>query len=230
MNTDDTLLILKQYPLFEKLSHGDYKKLSVSDNYKEAKQGDFIYFEAFQHNHIYFIKTGHIRLGYLDDAGQRITKDVLGPGDFFGQLTLEKTDLNGEFAQAFKSNVSLCSFTVDHFNDLLNSRPDMAVSYSKLIGLRMRRFENRLIDILHKDVKDRLVSFLRQLLKDTKNPKVISEFKIRIPNYLTHEEIAHLIGTSRQTVTALFNDFRDSGVCIYSRREIIFSNIEKLAG
>jgi CRP/FNR family transcriptional regulator, cyclic AMP receptor protein len=230
MNTDDTILILKQYPLFEKLSHGDYKKLAVSENYKEAKQGDFIYFEAFQHNHIYFIKTGHIRLGYLDEAGERITKDVLGPGDFFGQLTLEKSDLNGEFAQAFKSNVSLCSFTVDHFNELLNSRPELAVSYSKLIGLRMRRFENRLIDILHKDVRDRLISFLRQLLKDTKNPKLTGEYQVRIPNYLTHEEIAHLIGTSRQTVTALFNDFRDAGVCVYSRREITFSNLEKLVG
>jgi CRP/FNR family transcriptional regulator, cyclic AMP receptor protein len=228
MNRPDTLLILKQYPLFERLSHGEYKKLSVSDNYKEAKQGEFIYFEAFQHNSIYFLKTGHIRLGYLNESGERITKDILGPGDFFGQVTLEKSNLNGEFAQAFKSNISLCSFTVDHFNELLNSRPDMAVSYSKLIGLRMRRFENRLINILHKDVKERLVFFLRQLLQDAKNPQVIGEFKIRIPNYLTHEEIAHLIGTSRQTVTALFNDFRDSGVCIYSRREIIFSNVQKL--
>ncbi len=90
MNSSDTLLILKQYPLFEKLSDGEYKKLSVSDNYKEAKQGEFIYFEAFQHNNIYFLKTGHIRLGFLDDSGDRITKDVLGPGDFFGQVTLEK--------------------------------------------------------------------------------------------------------------------------------------------
>ncbi len=92
----------------------------------------------------------------------------------------------------------------------------------------MRRFENRLINILHKEVRDRLISFLKQLLQDTKNPKDIGDSKIRIPNYLTHEEIAHLIGTSRQTVTALFNDFRDSGVCIYSRREIIFSNVQKL--
>ncbi len=228
MNPLDTLLILKQYPLFEKLSHGEYKQLSVSDNFKEAKQGDFIYFEAFQHNQIYFIKTGYIRLGYLDESGERITKDIIGPGDFFGQITLEKTDLNGEFAQAVKSKVSLCSFTIDHFNELLNSRPDMAVSYSKLIGLRMKRFENRLVNILHKDVKARLIFFLKQLLQDAKNPKVINESTIHIPNYLTHEEIAHLIGTSRQTVTTLFNDFRDSGVCIYSRREIIFSNVQNL--
>jgi len=228
MEKPDSLLILKQYPLFEKLSQGEYKELSVSDNFKEAKQGEFIYFEAFQHNQIYFIKTGHIRLGYLDDNGNRITKDILGPGDFFGQITLEKTNLNGEFAQAFKANVSLCSFTIDHFNKLLNSRPDIAVKYSKLIGLRMKRFENRMINILHKDVKERLIAFLRQLLLDATKPRITSENQVFIPNYLTHEEIAHLIGTSRQTVTTLFNDLEEAGICIYSRKEIAFNNVDKI--
>jgi len=228
MDSSASLLILKQYPLFEKLSHVEYKELSITDNFKEAKPGEFIYFEAFQHNQIYFIKEGHIRMGYLDDAGTRITKDILGPGDFFGQITLERTNLNGEFAQAFKSSVSLCSFTIDHFNNLLNNRPDMTVKYSKLIGLRMKRFENRLINILHKDVKSRLIAFLQQLLHDAVKPRIISEFQVFIPNYLTHEEIAHLIGTSRQTVTTLFNELEEGGICIYSRKEIKFSNVEKI--
>ncbi len=226
MERTDSLLILRKYPLFEKLSHGEYKELSVSDNYKEAKQGEFIYFEAYQHNMIYFIKTGRIRLGYLDDAGERITKDILGPGDFFGQITLEKTNLDGEFAQAFKATVSLCSFTIDHFSKLLNNRPDIAVTYSKLIGLRMKKFENRLINILHKDVKERLIAFLRQLLQDAVNPKILNEFHVIIPNYLTHEEIAHLIGTSRQTVTTLFNELELAGICVYARKEITFNNIK----
>lgn len=228
MERTDSLLILRKYPLFEKLSQGEYKELSVSDNYKEAKQGEFIYFEAYQHHMIYFIKTGRIRLGYLDDSGERITKDILGPGDFFGQITLEKTNLEGEFAQAFKATVSLCSFTIDHFSKLLNNRPDIAVTYSKLIGLRMKKFENRLINILHKDVKERLIAFLRQLLQDAVKPKILNELQVIIPNYLTHEEIAHLIGTSRQTVTTLFNELESTGICVYSRKEITFNNIKKI--
>jgi CRP/FNR family transcriptional regulator, cyclic AMP receptor protein len=224
----DSLLILKQYHLFEKLSPVEYEALTVLDNYREAKPGEFIYFEAFHHQLIYFIKTGYIRLGYLDDAGQRITKDILGPGDFFGQITLEKTNLDGEFAQAFKGTVSLCSFTVDHFSKLLQNRPDIAVKYSKLTGLRMKRFENRLINILHKDVKTRLINFLRQLFRDEKKPRYIEDQKVIISNYLTHEEIAHLIGTSRQTVTTLLNELEEAGICIYSRREITFPNLKKL--
>ena len=228
MEHADTLLILKKYPLFEKISHGEYDQLCVSDNYKEAKQGEFIYFEAYQSNQIYFIKTGHIRIGYLNDAGERITKDILRPGDFFGQITLERTSLNGEFAQALKDNVSLCSFSIEHFNKLLNLRPEMAVSYSKLIGLRMKRFENRLTNILHKDVKSRLIGFLHQMWQDTSSPKLISNHGVLIPNYLTHEEIAHLIGTSRQSVTTLFNELEEAGMIKYSRREITIFNTDKL--
>jgi CRP/FNR family transcriptional regulator len=228
-NKPDSLLILKKYQLFEKLSTVEYEALTVLDNYREAKPGEFIYFEAFQHQLIYFIKTGHIRLGFLDDSGQRITKDILGPGDFFGQISLEKTNLNGEFAQAFKGTVSLCSFTIDHFSKLLNSRPDMAIKYSKIIGFRMKRFENRLINILHKDVKSRLIAFLHQLLQEAVKPKIVDGNKVVISNYLTHEEIAHLIGTSRQTVTTLLKELEDRGVCIYSRKEITFPDIKRLA-
>jgi len=219
---NDRILILKQYPLWEHLTHQEYEQLEVADNFKEVREGEFIYFEAFQHNHIYFLKKGHIKLGYLDEEGNRIIKEVLGPGDFFGQVSLEKTNLNGEFAQAMKSPVSLCAFTLDHFNALLRDRPEMAVRYSKLIGLRMKRFENRLINILQKDVKTRILLFLKQLFNEARNARQISEKEVRIDNYLTHEEIAQLIGTSRQTVTSIFNELRDKGICIYSRRKITF--------
>ena len=222
------LIILKQYSLFEKLSTVEYENLSVLDNYREAKPGEFIYFEAFQHQNIYFIKTGHIRLGYLDENRERITKDILGPGDFFGQITLERTNLNGEFAQALKEKVSLCSFSVDHFGRLLQDHPDIAIKYSKLTGLRKKRFENRLINILHKDVKTRLIVFLRQLFQDEKKPKFTDDQKVIISNYLTHEEIAHLIGTSRQTVTSLLKELEEAGICMYSRKEFTFPNIKRL--
>ena len=153
-------------------------------------------------------------------------KEVIGPDDFFGQISLEKTNLHGEFAQAMKSSVSLCSFTIEHFNILLKDKPDMAIRYSKLIGLRMRRFQNRLVNILQKDVRTRTLLFLEQLLEDAKKPRRISSKEIHIDNYLTHEEIAQLIGTSRQTVTTVFNELRDEGICNYSRKEIVLMNFD----
>ena len=218
----DQSVILKKYSLFNDLSDEEYGELQVEDNFKEVSSGDFIYFEAFHHNNIYFVKTGHIRLGYLDGDGNKIIKDVLRPGDFFGQISLRKENLHGEFAQAIKSDVSLCSFSLDSFNNLLKTKPAMALKYTKLIGFRMKRFENRLVNILQKDVKTRLELFLHQLLEESGTRRTVTGREIRIPNYLTHEEIAQLIGTSRQTVTTLLSELKDAGNCSYSRKELCF--------
>jgi CRP/FNR family transcriptional regulator, cyclic AMP receptor protein len=224
MNSSDHAVILRKYPLFSDLTDEEYHELNVSDNYKEARRGEYIYFEAYQHQNIYFLKTGSIRLGYLDEAGNKVIKDILKPGDFFGQVSLEKENLHGEFAQAGKTDVSLCSFTLDSFNKLLLNKPKLAVRYSKISGFRIRRFENRLQNILQLDVKTRLQLFVDQLFAEVRDSAKWIGNEVRIPNYLTHEEIAQLIGTSRQTVTTLLNAFKEDHVFSCTRREIRFFN------
>ena len=191
----DNAVILKKYPLFTDLTDEEYHELNVSNNYKEVKKGEFIYFEAYEHQNIYFLKTGVIRLGWLDSRGNRIIKDILKPGDFFGQVSLEKENLQGEFAQAAKADVSLCSFSLESFNRLLLNKPKLAVKYSKITGFRIRRFENRLQNILQLDVKTRLRLFVDQLFTELKDGAKWFGREVSIPNYLTHEEIAQLIGT-----------------------------------
>jgi CRP/FNR family transcriptional regulator len=216
----DKLLLVRNYNLWSQVNEEEYKELNVVDNYKEAREGQFIYFEAFQYNMIHFIKKGYIRLGYLDENGERVTKEILNKGDVFGQIILEKDDLGGEFAQAIKSDVSFCSFTVDNFQNLLKKRPEMAIRYSKLVGLRLKRFENRLLNILQHDVKSRLLHFFDQLAGEQPLASRLPGQSIRIPNVLTHEEIAHLIGASRQSVTTLMNELKEEGLLDYNRKEI----------
>ena len=218
-------MMLRKFDLWSALSDEEYKELHVLDNTKEFKEGEYIYFEAFIHSQIYFIKHGYIRIGHLDDDGNKIVHDVLQPGDFFGQLSLERNTLNGEFAQCIKSGVSLCSFSIEDFNQLLHKKPQLAIKYSKLAGLRMRRFENRILNILQKDTRTRLIQFLDQLLKEAKSKKNILPNSVSIPNYLTHEEIAQLIGASRQTVTTLLNQLKEYGKLVYSRKELTFHNV-----
>ncbi|HTQ28660.1 MAG TPA: Crp/Fnr family transcriptional regulator [Puia sp.] len=220
MEESDKMLLVRNYNLWSQVNEEEYKALNVVDNYKEARQGQFIYFEAFHYNMVHFIKQGYIRLGYLDEQGNQVTKEILKKGDIFGQIILEKNDLHGEFAQAIKSDVSFCSFTVDNFNNLLRKRPDMAIRYSKLVGLRLKRFENRLINILQNDVKTRLVNFFAQMLHDQPGGDNLPASSMRIPNVLTHEEIANLIGASRQSVTTLMNELKEEGILDYNRKEI----------
>jgi CRP/FNR family cyclic AMP-dependent transcriptional regulator len=209
--------------LFSEFSDEDYVQLEGL-MHKEISFGDYIYFEAQRHPNIYFIKTGLVRLGYLDEQGNKIVKDILRPGDFFGQISLQKENLNGEFAQAVKSGVSLCYFTVEGFNQLLSDYPKLAMKFTRMSGYRIRRFEHRLENLLRNDVKTRLKIFLDQLLTEVKDSARRMGREVRIPNYLTHEEVAQLIGTSRQTVTTLLSSFKEENICSFSRKEVCFFN------
>ena len=221
MDSVDKMLLIRNCNIFRLLTQDEINELDVLHGFLEAKRNEYIYFEAQYHNRIYFIKQGLIKIGYIGNDGREHIKEIISKGDFFGQFTLEKKEMHGEFAKAYKDNVSLCAFRIEDFEKILNRKPDLAITYSKFIAERLRKFENRFINILHKDVKTRLLSYLGQLIL----PEYRNETSIEIDNDLTHDDIAHLIGSSRQTVTSLFKELEKDAILSYSRNKIIVQNI-----
>ncbi len=123
------------------LSDEDYEELNLVHHYIEAKKGAYIYFEAFNHNKLYFIKEGYIRIGFIDEDGNEVIKEIIQQGELFGQFTLEKNNLNGEFAQAYKADVSLCAFNIEDFQKLLTRKPEIALKYTRQVGNKLRMFK-----------------------------------------------------------------------------------------
>jgi CRP/FNR family transcriptional regulator, cyclic AMP receptor protein len=226
MPVEDKMLLIRNYDLWRNLSDEEYHALHVEDNFKEVPKDHYIYFEAYNHNKIYFAKQGYIKIGYIDEAGHEKVKEIIEPGDFFGQFTLERDNLHGEFAKAYKNNISLCSFAVEDFEKLLQRRPDMALKYSKWVGFKLRKIQNRIVNLLNKDVKKRLENFLWQIVEQ--NAGKDKEGKFCVPNYLTHEDIANLIGSSRQTVTTMLNELETENLLSYNRQQICFPDVKKL--
>jgi CRP/FNR family cyclic AMP-dependent transcriptional regulator len=226
MAGDDSQFFIRNYDLWCQLSDEEYKDLKVVHAVLEVPKGEYIYFEAYNHNKVYFVKEGTIKIGYIDDDGNEKIKEIIRKGELFGQFSLERDNLHGEFAQAYKDNVSICAFTIDDFERLLKNRPDLALKYSKQVGAKLRNIENRLINLLNKDVKTRLIHFLWQLVEQNLVENTAEGFCM--PNYLTHEDIASLIGSSRQTVTTMINELETEGFLSYNRQEICFLDVKKL--
>ncbi len=226
MPVDEKMLLIRNYDLWCHLSDEEYDDLKIEHRYMEVPKGKYIYFEAYNHNRLYFIKEGYIKIGYIDNKGNEKIKEIIRKGEIFGQFSLERNNLNGEFAQAYKNDVSLCAFTIEDFEKLLKRKPDLALKYSKQVGAKLRNIENRLVNLLNKDVKTRLVHFLWQLVEQDLGESSTEGFCI--PNYLTHEDIANLIGSSRQTVTTMINELETEQVLSYNRHQICFLDVKKL--
>lgn len=219
---DSTLLLLRGFDIFQHITEEEYEQLDLVHNYIEAANGEYIYFPHQNRNKLYFAKDGFIKLGYIDEAGNEVIKEIIQKGEVFGQLTLEKNNDQDEFAQAYKSDVSLCAFTMEDFIRILQRKPEMAIAFSFHLGNKLRKVENRLLNILNKDVKSRLVQLLVQLAVDNNS---IIENKAVIARFLTHDDIAKLIGSSRQTVTTLLNQFEKQGLIIISKKDMVIDDL-----
>ncbi|HYM92771.1 MAG TPA: Crp/Fnr family transcriptional regulator [Chitinophagaceae bacterium] len=226
MNNDEKLLLIRNYDLWCHLSDEDYEDLNIVHHFIEAKKGDYIYFDSHHLNKLYFVKDGYIKIGYIGEKGDEIIKEIIREGEIFGQFALERNNLNGEFAKAYKGNVSLCAFSIEDFEKLLKKKPELAIKYSKQVGEKLRRAEFRLIAMLNKDVRSRLLAFFYHLaIMDGYNGSTRSW---TIQNFLTHDDIAKLIGSARQTVTTFINQLNEEELLKISRKKILIPDVKKI--
>lgn len=226
MLSDEKFLLIRKYDLWAHLTDEEYDKLNIMHHFIEAKKGDYIYFDSHHLNKLYFIKDGHMKIGYIDEDGNEIVKEIIRRGEIFGQFTLERDNMNGEFARAYKADVSLCAFNIDDFEKLLREKPSLAIKYSKQVGHKLRNAEFRLLNLLNKDVRSRLLGFFYHLALQSGYDGNQGSFSM--DNFLTHGDIARLIGSARQTVTTFLNELEEEELVKFSRKQIHIPDVKKL--
>lgn len=194
---------LRDHKLFWTLSMSQIKQLCIITGFKKASKGDIIYFSSSDVPRIFLLKKGNIKIVSIDEDGNETIKEILQKGDLFGELTLE-TDIEiNEYAKALTTEVSICSFLMSDFEALILKNPNLALSYTKFVGMRMKRLKNNYANLISKDAKTRLTSFLKDWA--TKEG-IFNGNKVVIENYLTQADITQIIFTSRQTATQVLND------------------------
>jgi CRP/FNR family transcriptional regulator, cyclic AMP receptor protein len=225
MNTlDDLVLIIRKNDFLDKLTASDMDQLNIVHNYMTVEKDAHIYFYGDNANKLFFLKEGFVKIGSVDNDGEELIKDILQPGDVFGQITLERSAARDEFAKAHKAAVTLCAFTLRDFEKLLELRPDLAIAYSRKIGAKVIRMEHRLLNLLYKDVRTRLLYFFWTLAQK----QATASESVKLTNYLTHGDIARLTGSSRQTVTAHIRALTEEGILKIDRRTIEIHDIKRL--
>ena len=216
---------LRDHKLFRVLSFSQIRQLCIITGFKKAKKGDIIYLSSSDVPRVFLLKKGNIKIVSIDEDGNETIKDIIQKGDLFGELELENDRNSNEYAKALTDEVAICSFLMSDFENLLLRNPNLALSYTKFVGLKMKRLKNNYANLVSKDAKTRLLSFLKDWAEsDGKR----DGNRVTFENYLTQNDIAQIICTSRQTATSLLNEFEENGLMHYGRKEIIIEDISKL--
>lgn len=217
---------LRNHQLFWVLNNSQVRQLCIITNFKRAKKGELIDFGEKESSRIYLLKKGTLKVVQVDEEGNELIVDIIQKGELFGSLSLDQEANPSEYAQALTDHVVLCSFNVSDFERLLAENPSLAISYTKLVGFRLKRIKNNYSNLFFKNTKERLILFLNEWAKREGR---FNGDEVSLDNILTQKEISQIICSSRQTTTQIFNDWEERGLISYSRKEITIKNLKSLA-
>lgn len=216
---------LKQIHLFSGLSEAELEELERLTRMSEVKKGEAIYLPGDPGNTVYLLKKGRVKTVINGSSGKDITFEVLAPGEIFGELDLPDDSPRETRAEALEDSL-ICAMPREDFERYLVRHPHLIVSLVKLIGRRFKKLQERVEDLAHRNVQARLAHFLLELSQPEGIPHG-PDIHIRVQ--LTHQEIADVIGCTRETVTNCLGLLRKQGLIRIDHRSITIRNIERLS-
>ncbi|BBB89629.1 MAG TPA: Crp/Fnr family transcriptional regulator [Methylomusa anaerophila] len=191
----------------------------------QVKAGYVLYSEGDYSNYIYFIETGHVKLYKSTSLGEIITLSIRKPGDVIGIAGV----LTGRYRCVFAETIDICKIwrmKGESFIELLYARPRFAVRVAALLGKRLCDAEIAIANLTSMEVDRRLAWLLKDLAATASNP---DGEKLRIAVKLTHQDIASMIGTCRQTVTTALGRLKEDGIINVGKRYIEIIDLNKLS-
>ena len=226
---DRNLWYFKQCSLFENLTEEQARRLDSQARFRKYKKNDLIYSPSEPGQTVFILGKGQVKIKDLTPEGKESILAFIDEGEIFGELALiDDSEPRQEYAEA----ASACELLIVPGTEvlrLMEQRSDIALSITKLIGLRRRRIENRLRNVLFLSSRERMIRLLLELVESHGQ---WNDDVCRIKLSLSHQEIASLIGVTRETVTAVLGKLQAQGLIRVQRRKISVVNwgqLQKLA-
>jgi CRP-like cAMP-binding protein len=216
---------LRTAALFAALDDDAAAALRASMVELRLAKGDVLFAEGEPGEKLFLIETGKIKLGHASPDGRESIIAVLGAGEMLGELSLFDPGPRTATATAVTATKVL---TMSHEALLpwLVGRPDLAVSLLAALARRLRRTNEALADLVFSDVPGRVAKALLELGgkfgEDTPAGMVVN-------HELTQEELAQLVGASRETVNKALADFAQRGWVTIEQRSVTLLDRERLA-
>lgn len=188
------------------------------------RKGETIFLPGDPSDYVYFLHKGRVKLAYLDESGKRLTLSICRVGELFGEMALLGEKRRRLIAEALE-DVELCIVSSDDLLRFADNNQGLSIQLTRAIGSRMRDLENRLQDLIFKDVPTRLARLLYRLMDDYGIPH---EKGTMLDVKLTHRDLADLIGSTRETTTATLNDLAKQGLVTKVKSKLVLPDQEKL--
>lgn len=173
---------------------------------------------------MFILKKGRVRVFKLSAEGKMMTLAILKDGDIFGALSAIKGGASGAYAETLEDSY-ICAIRQEDFSRIIKEMPELALSLIEKINQRLKEAEDRIADLVFRDVPGRIASILLKLAEQFgKNNAEGTQITIK----LTHQELADMVGASRETITIILNEFKDDKVVSINEKFITITDEKAL--
>lgn len=188
-------------------------------------RGSAILSEGEMGDRLYIVLEGKLKLGRHSPDGRENLLAIMGPADMFGELSVFDPGPRTATAIAV-TDVKLATIDRSAMRTWIAQRPDIAEQLLRVLARRLRRTNNSLADLIFTDVPGRVAKALLQLARQFGTRE---DGAIRVTHDLTQEELAQLVGASRETVNKALADFGQRGWLRLEGKSVVILDPERLS-
>lgn len=225
METEKETLYLKQVPLFADLADEEVRDLMNVARRRIFRAGEVIFHREDPGQVLYVIKEGKVKICLISPDGQEMTLTVLGKGEYFGEFAL----LDGlpRSTDAIASERVEC-YTLQRtdFHNAIMKNPKIAIQAMEVLSKRLRNTNQMVEDLIFLDVYGRVAKKLVELA-DAHGVKA-EDGGIRIEMRLTQQELASMVGASRESVNKVMGYFTEKNFISTDKHRITLHRIADL--
>ncbi|MEO6791954.1 MAG: Crp/Fnr family transcriptional regulator [Ornithinibacter sp.] len=216
--------VVRRAPLFAALDEQVAESLISTMSPGHMERGDVLFHEGDPGDRLYVIGEGKIKLGRSSSDGRENLLAILGPGEMFGELSLFDPGPRTATATAI-AETQVLSMSHQQLGEFLRERPGVATTLLAALARRLRRTNESLADLVFTDVPGRVAKALLDLAGRFGRP--VDE-GVMVAHDLTQEELAQLVGASRETVNKALADFAARGWLRLEARAVLLQDVERL--
>lgn len=216
-STPNKLWFLKHIHLFDGISPSAMHEMEKITRMEEVKKRQPLYLPGDPSSSVYLLKRGRVKIANTAPNGKEVTFDILEAGEVFGELDVLEDAPRSTSAEAL-DDALICVIPRKDFDQYLAMHPNVTIKLTKLISMRLKKIQSRIEYLVFRDAPARLAHLLSEL---SNTEGVTDKQGVRLKVKLTHQEIANLIGCSRETVSVTLGQFREEGLINMDGRTIV---------
>lgn len=208
---------------FKNLNTDELQKLAQMKTIHHYRKGEMIYHQDTPSFGLHCIQSGTVKLYTQEEDGKEIINRLAKTGNFIGHSSALGEKSYTECAKVLE-DTTCCFIETNQFKSLLETSPQLLSEFLKTISLELTEASHRHADLIRKNVRARLASYLIKMAQGS----ISDEEQDQFTHHLSREEMASYIGSAHETVIRCLSEFKELGYIEEGNKSFIILNKERL--